>query len=157
MPTIFSCSQSEFEYRRLGIAREVFLVPGARCQVILDNRKGGKVLQSYPVDLSLHEISNSLCIAKITYLNHLTYRRGSKARILHKNIPLPQIRPGPGLIGARLGNWLICGKLADLWRPPLMKAGHPLRSALIACESLSSFLKSGDFDKIYETGETVEF
>ena len=38
-----------------------------------------------------------------------------------------------------------------------MKAERPLRSALIACESLSSFLKSGDFDKIYETGETVEF
>ena len=41
-----------------------------------------------------------------------------------------------------------------------MRTGRPLRSALIACESLSSFLKSGeagDFDKIYETGETVEF
>ena len=31
-----------------------------------------------------------------------------------------------------------------------MKVGRPLRSAIIACESLSSFLKSGDFDKIYE-------
>ena len=38
-----------------------------------------------------------------------------------------------------------------------MRAGRPLWSAIIACESLSSFLKSGDFDKIYETGETVEF